>query len=50
MNILVCVRIGPDGEISPFDACAYELALRQNNARVELLSMGVASVKARSKT
>lgn len=45
MNILVCVRIGPDGEISPFDACAYELALSQKNAEVTLLSMGAASVK-----
>ena len=41
MKILVCVRIGPDGEINPFDACAYELALSQPGAQVSLLSMGV---------
>ncbi|MBO4432725.1 MAG: FAD-binding protein [Clostridia bacterium] len=45
MKILVCVRIGPDGEINPFDACAYELALSVNNAEVSLLSMGPISVK-----
>ena len=40
MKILVCVRIGTDGEINPFDACAYELALSVNGAEVSLLSMG----------
>ena len=44
MKIVVCVRIGPDGEINPFDACAYELALSVDNAEVSLLSMGPASV------
>lgn len=45
MRIVVCVRQGIDGEISPFDACAYEAALRQNNAEIILLSMGPESVK-----
>ena len=45
MKILVCVRIGLDGEISPFDACAYELALSQEGAEVSLLSMGAEKVK-----
>lgn len=40
MNILVCVRQGLDGEINPFDACAYEAALRVPQAAVTLLSMG----------
>ena len=33
MKILVCVRQGLDGEISPFDACAYEAALRVSDIR-----------------
>ncbi|MBO7519403.1 MAG: hypothetical protein J6T73_01375, partial [Clostridia bacterium] len=45
MRILVCIRIGTDGEINPFDACAYELALSQPEAEVILLSMGPESVK-----
>ena len=40
MKILVCIRVGPDGEISSFDECALELALSTNNAEVSLLSMG----------
>lgn len=40
MKILVCIRQGLDGEINPFDACAYEEALRVKNAEVILLSMG----------
>ena len=45
MKILVCVRQGLDGEISPFDACAYEAALRIPDADVTLLSMGPASAR-----
>ena len=45
MKIVVCVRQGLDGEISPFDASAYETALRQKGAEVFLLSMGPATVK-----
>lgn len=45
MRIVVCIRQGLDGEISPFDACAYEVALRQKDAEVILLSMGPSSVK-----
>ncbi len=40
MKIVVCVRQGLDGEINPFDACAYETALQQSDAEVTLLSMG----------
>ncbi|MBQ9860582.1 MAG: FAD-binding protein [Clostridia bacterium] len=44
MKIVVCVRQGLDGELSPFDACAYEQALRVVGGEVTLLSMGPASV------
>lgn len=40
MNILICLRQGRDGEINPFDAAAYEAALRLPQAEVTLLSMG----------
>jgi len=45
MKILVCIRQGLDGEINPFDACAYEEALRVKNAEVIILSMGPQSAK-----
>ena len=45
MKILVCVRQGLDGEINPFDACAYEEALRVKNAEVILLSMAPPAAK-----
>lgn len=45
MKILVCVRQGLDGEINPFDACAYEEALRIKGAEVILISMGPQSAK-----
>ncbi len=45
MKILVCVRQGADGAINPFDACAYEEALKIENAQVTLLSMGPMSAK-----
>ena len=45
MNIVVCVRQGLDGEISPFDASAYEAALRIENAEVTLLSMAAPSAE-----
>lgn len=44
MKIVVCIRQGLDGEINPFDACAYEAALRIEEAEITLLSMGPASV------
>ncbi len=40
MRVVVCVRQSVSGEINPFDACAYEAALRQKDAEVTLLSMG----------
>lgn len=43
MKILVCVRRGLDGELSPFDAAAYEAALRIAGGEVTLLSMGPSS-------
>lgn len=40
MKIVVCIRQGLDGELSPFDACAYEAALEIKDAEITLLSMG----------
>lgn len=45
MKILVCIRQGLDGEINPFDACAYEAALRIPDAEVTLISMGPLTAK-----
>ena len=45
MKILVCIRQGLDGEINPFDACAYEAALRIKDAEVTIISMGPLSAK-----
>lgn len=45
MKVVVCVRQGLDGELSPFDASAYEAALRLENAQVTLLSMGPVSAR-----
>ncbi len=45
MRIVVCIRQGLDGEISPFDACAYEEALRIESAEVILISMAAESAK-----
>lgn len=45
MKIVVCVRQGLDGEISPFDASAYEEALQIEGAEITLLSMGVPSAE-----
>lgn len=45
MKITVCVRQGLDGEINPFDAAAYEVALRIPGAEVTLLSMGPLGVR-----
>ena len=39
MKIVVCIRQGLDGEISPFDACAYEAALSVSGAEVTRLAM-----------
>lgn len=43
MKIVVCIRLGQDGEPGPFDACAYETALRIPEAEITLLSMGAPS-------
>ena len=40
MRVVVCVRQSVSGDINPFDACAYEAALRIPGAEVILLSMG----------
>lgn len=40
MRIVVCVKQTVQGEINPFDACAYEAALQIPSAEVILLSMG----------
>lgn len=45
MKIVVCIRRGLDGEISPFDAAAYETALCIEGAEVTLLSMAPPSAK-----
>lgn len=45
MKIAVCVRQGLDGDINPFDACAYEAALRVQGAEITLVSMGPLSAK-----
>ncbi len=45
MKIVVCIRQGLDGEINPFDACAYEEALKIPDAEIILLSMGAEPVK-----
>lgn len=45
MKILVCIRQGLDGEINPFDAAAYESALRIKGAEVTIISMGPQNVK-----
>ena len=42
MKIVVCVRKGRNGEISPFEASAYEAALRQKDAEVILVSIQTA--------
>lgn len=39
MKILVCIRQGRDGEINPFDACAYEEALKLGGDII-IISMG----------
>ena len=45
MKIVVCIRQGRNGEMSPFEASAYESALRIPDAEVILLSMGAMSSK-----
>lgn len=40
MKTVVCIRQSADGEINPFDASAYETALRIKDAEITLLSMG----------
>jgi len=45
MKIVVCIRLGTDGEPGPFDACAYEAALRVEDAEIMLLSMAGETAK-----
>ncbi len=45
MKIVVCIRQGLDGEINPFDACAYEAALQIQGSEITLLSMGPEKAK-----
>ncbi len=45
MKVVVCIRRLQNGELNPFDACAYEAALRLHQAEVTLLSMGPVSVR-----
>ncbi len=45
MRVVICIRQGLDGEIGPFDACAYETALQIAGAEVILLSMGPITVR-----
>jgi len=45
MKILVCIRQGLDGDINPFDACAYEAALQIKDAEVIIISMGPLTAK-----
>lgn len=40
MKVVVCIRQSSDGEINPFDASAYETALKIRGAEITLLSMG----------
>lgn len=40
MKVVVCIRQSADGEINPFDASAYETALRIKGAEITILSMG----------
>lgn len=40
MKVVVCIRQSADGEINPFDASAYETALKIKGAEITLLSMG----------
>ncbi|MBO5211456.1 MAG: FAD-binding protein [Clostridia bacterium] len=44
MKIVVCIRQGLDGEINPFDACAYEEALKIGG-EITILSMGPLTAK-----
>lgn len=45
MRIVVCVKPSVNGELGPFDAAAYEAALRIDGAEVILLSMAPASAQ-----
>ncbi len=40
MKVVVCIKQSANGEINPFDASAYEVALQLPNAEVTILSMG----------
>lgn len=45
MKVVVCVKQTVQGDINPFDACAYEAALQMPDAEVILLSMGPEKTK-----
>lgn len=45
MRVVVCVKQTVAGDLNPFDACAYETALRIPNAEVILLAMGPQKTK-----
>ncbi len=45
MKIVVCVKQTVQGDLNPFDACAYEAALQIAGAEVVLLSMGPEKTK-----
>ena len=45
MKILVCVKQSAGGELNPFDACAYEAALRIKSADDEVMLLSMAPKK-----
>ncbi len=45
MKILVCVKQAQSGELNPFDACAYEAALRIKGADDEVILLSMAPQK-----
>ncbi len=45
MRILVCVKQSAGGELNPFDACAYEAALRIKGADDEVILLSMAPKK-----
>ena len=45
MKILVCVKQSVSGELNPFDACAYEAALRIKTAEDEVILLSMAPKK-----
>lgn len=45
MRILVCVKQSAGGELNPFDACAYEPALRIKSDEDEVILLSMAPKK-----